>query len=273
MTSRIILPLILTVASFCFTSCGSVQERKLKLWWEDADFSVNEAVSDIDRLEEHFAGYCELLSDVSLQVASESICSFVDKLKNNELLFYIYYEMFCSALYSIDSPFRNEVLFDVYLDKAMNSGVFKGYEMERINNIASLSKLSRPGEKIPDSEILSLSGESVNLHDFLSSVEQTLMVVVDPNCPYCLEIVDKIENDITVKEMTEDGRLKMLLLSVFPDISTMSRACDNVSSFWNIFVAGHDIDKVIDRSLSPSYYLIGKDAVVRRKASNDFPVF
>ena len=243
-------------------SCAS-PAQELSSYWEEYDFESMEAFQDIESAEEMFEGYVSLLGKVPEDVASASINEFLDSAARNQVAYIIWAGWIEAYLHTLESPYNNERLFQICLDKIISDNVLDSYIMERLIRIKKVSGLNIVGN--PPSDVMLRNADG---NDFMISGlkgEDVLLLLLDGGCKSCLDYLSETYEEYK----NTDTRLVVVLLNASPHIISeiVSGLPANISSRWTVsWCPGREIEdgNLYDTTLVPSKLLIdAKGNVVR----------
>lgn len=238
--------------------CEWSDGRRLETFWEDSDLSPG-GLKDMTAVGRKFSDYMQLLSEADIAVAEKSIQGFIAALESDEVAFCVYAELFMSALYPLDSPYRDSALLKIFCEKVLSSGVDIPPLKEEAGRIYGMSALNNRGSKAQDAEVFVENGGGSMLGEIFRQSPLTLMLVADPSCGSCMDMMMRISKDRKVRKKVRDGQL--LLLAVFCG-ENLHGTVDNPENMWMFASAGYGFASAYDINLSPGYYLIDSNGTV-----------
>ena len=136
----------------------------------------------------------------------------------NEVAYMLWAEWFRACLHYMESPYRNDALFEVFVDKALSDRILDDYELDYFSEIKSLFGKNKPGSFPEELRLADRSGKEYSLSDFRGM--ETLLVFLDADCPSCL--------DMLRENASSPGSGDCLRLAVLVNGSPMH--IDNISS-------------------------------------------
>ena len=210
--------LVLVVAAFAAVSSCADPAQELCNYWNSHDFRSLDSFDDIDAAQEKFYGYVGLLNEVPEDVATAQMTAFMDSAAKNEVAYMLWAEWFRACLHYMDSPYRNDALFEVFVDKALSDRILDDYELDYFSEIKSLFGKNKPGSFPEELRLADRSGKEYSLSDFRGM--ETLLVFLDADCPSCL--------DMLRENASSPGSGDCLRLAVLVNGSPMH--IDNISS-------------------------------------------
>ena len=165
--------LLATVLVTCVLTfaCGC-QNTSVRSFWDDVDISVTE--SNYQQLEDLFVRFSEEAVKAPEEDAAAAINTLFDRLKSDEVSYYVYSDWMKSSFYSILSPCRNGRLFKIAVDRIVEDGILDESTIERLSSLNNYISLNQKGQKctLPEGAIL-------------PDGAKTLYLVVDISCPSC----------------------------------------------------------------------------------------
>ena len=97
-------------------SCSG-PEKKLASYWDGHDFSSTETFKDIKAAEDTFEGFIDLLVQSPYEVSVPALNEFLDSAAGNPVAYTLWAGWFEPYLHVLESPYRNDSLFTVWLDR------------------------------------------------------------------------------------------------------------------------------------------------------------
>lgn len=116
---------------------------RLRDYWKDG-ISVTE--ENYPQAEERFARFAELMVAAPPGQAAEALDDLFDKMKEDEVSYYIYSDWIESAFHNYFSPCRNPDIFGKAAERFAEDGILSPEEAERLLDLAAKDRLNRPGE-------------------------------------------------------------------------------------------------------------------------------
>ena len=255
--------LITIVAVITAVSSCSNPSHELSSYWDGHDFSSLEGFDDIEVAEDKFDGFISLLSRVPFEEASQAMCTFLDSAARNEVGYMVWATWFESYLHASISPYHNDDLFSVWLDKVIEDGIMDDYSMEHLHQIKRVMGLNVLGQPVADAVLSYVDGEECRISDMKG--RPTLLLLLDADCPSCLEY-------LTVN-LQEYGRKDIRLVAVFVNGSPAhlrniaSRLSDELVERWDfLYCPGREIERgeVYDLTQVPSRIMLTEDGLIEK---------
>ena len=144
---------------------------RLRDYWKDG-ISVTE--ENYPQAEERFARFAELMAAAPPGQAAEALDDLFDKMKEDEVSYYIYSDWIESAFHNYFSPCRNPDIFGKAAERFAEDGILNIETVERLQALAAQDQLNRPGSKCTLPEGVSASGAA-------------LWLVLNLDCRTCLQ--------------------------------------------------------------------------------------
>lgn len=134
------LPYLLAFALLAGCSAGG----GISSYWDDVDLKVTE--SNYSAGEERFARFAELLVKAPEKEADKALEALLDRMKEDEVTYYVYSNWIESAFHNYFSPCRNPRIFGNAAQRFAEDGILSPEEAERLLDLAAKDRLNRPGE-------------------------------------------------------------------------------------------------------------------------------
>lgn len=255
--------LILIVAALTAVSSCVNTARELSTYWDGHDFSSLDGFDDIDAAEDRFDGYVNLLSRVPFDVAAQSMTEFLDSAARDTVAYMVWATWFEPYLHSPSSPYRDDALFEVWLDRVLTDGILDDHVTERLQQIKDVMKLNLPGQLAADVALTDADGSEFRISDLKG--RRTLLMLLDANCPSCLDHLNE--------NLTEYGHKDVRLVAVLVNGSPMhirnisSRLTEEVLASWTLaWCPGREIEKgqIYDLTLIPSRIMLDSENIVEK---------
>ncbi len=185
-------------------------------FWDRVDFSDSLSLPSRSVLTEAFFWYAGAVSDARL-VPYEKACSLLsDMLDRASADTAVYLEMtaLCrQAYYDPNSPIENDEYFVPVLEHQMASSLLTDSQRSKSGYELGLVSKNRIGMTAADFAYTFADGTSSRLHRL--KADYTLLLFHNPGCHACEELHTQLEQSVLLREMINNGTLKVL--AVFPD--------------------------------------------------------
>ena len=223
-------------------------------------------------LEEAFSGYVAVLQSIDIATAKEDIGAFFDRIESaqREDIGSNVYEVFGLLmdryLYDPNSPFRNEDLYQPYVEKLSKSKLTSPDMAPAFANEARLCALNPIGSPAADFRFTDSNGVTRHLHDV--NALHTLLLFSNPGCTACEDLVNSIKSIRNIDRKISMGRLAIVNVYIDDDLNAWRQHLPGFPRNW---YNGYDTDHVIRRDLIynirgiPSLYILDKDKRVVMK--------
>lgn len=268
MKIRPILFIFLATAALC-TACAD-NRSKLERFWDGYDFASTAPLDDIGAARKRFEKYVALLEKAPEEDARRSIEDFIKSTSRNEVSLYVYSEWFETYLYALESPYRNEKLFDAFMGAILAEGGLNDDEKVRFEYLRRLSGRNKEGTAAEDFVMCDAEGNTFELS--AGNGERRLLLFLDTECPSCLETAQKAAGSAKVRRAVENGTLRLYAVAKEYDKASFDLFRSKVGGAWMVVYNpdGELIKKELyDMALTPSFYLIAPDGKVEVKCAPD----
>lgn len=251
------------------------EERKVFLmihYWDKFDFADTLLVNNRNISEQGFADQLSILMDGSLQekTVRESIDNFCAGMERHDTSRRIFMEMADEYLYNTDSPYYNEWLYGIYLERMMDSRMVEDVQKSSLKFRLELLKKNQPGQKAEDFVYYTSDGKKHSLLDTPMNGEYMMLVLYSPECMNCKILIERMKNDDVMAKAVDNGRLTILTVYTEDNELVWRDALKQMPEKW---IAGQDKGVITSGALydmkeMPSVYLLDKDRkVVLKHAS------
>ena len=243
-------------------SCSDV-EQELSSYWGGYDFSSVEDFQDIRKAEDQFSGYVGLLNRAPFEVSSASLCEFLDSAARNEVAYIIWTGWLEAYLHNTASPYRNDSLFRIWLDKVVEDKILDDYMMEHLLQVKAVADFNAVGCEPSDLGLMDTEGNEFRISGLKG--RRTLVLFLDGGCKSCLSYLDEAYKDYRRKDI----RLVAVLLNAYPaQLSKInSELPEDVRDRWTLaWCPGRELERGqgYDLTMIPSRILISPDGLVEK---------
>lgn len=225
------LLIITALALLLFQGCKSSDVR---YFW----VGVPLIEDDLQVSEDRFADFATLAINSSQEDAFAALDLLFDKLKGDEVAYYVYIDWVESAFYNILSPCRSAALYSHSVDRIVSDGILAMDECEPF--IQKRDKIS-----------VNLEGDKAVVPGVELGGERTLVLVLNLSCPSCRESIERMDNDKEWRDVR-----KVAVCCGFGPVPE--------NPGWEIIVRPEHASDVFDIEMSPFYFVVGKDGLVEK---------
>ena len=213
---------------FLALSVISCEQPEIVRFWDTHSIDY----SDIDAAEEQFADFAELAVAAPERDALKAIDVLYDRLKKDEVAYYIYSDWMESAFYNLLSPCHNPVLFRKAVDRIVRDGVIPVGTYDHFVKKREWSGYNHEGS------VATVPGVVIR--------ERSVVLVLDQGCTSCREAL------ASVKEQ-------------FPDLRRIAVCCGYgpapAVEGWE-YVMADSSAPVFDPRMTPIYFTVSSDGIV-----------
>ncbi|MCR5560303.1 MAG: DUF5106 domain-containing protein [Bacteroidales bacterium] len=227
-------------------------------YWDGYDFGSQKGLANFDAAQQRFGNWMELLEKTDTATAAACIREFLDSAKADTVSYYVYSDLFMSALYPLDSPYRNVELLRVYLRKAIADSIALDYLRFDEAELLRKSYLNLPGGPAEDGAVVLADGTTVSVLEYAARAPKTLLMLVgNAGCTSCASKMKQVEKEVS-------GRMQLLAVV---EKSTRGEArwlrSELEGSRWTVAVAGESFLENYDFTLAPVSYIIDRKGKVK----------
>lgn len=239
------------------------EERKAYLmahYWDDFNFADTALVNNRNVAEQGAADYLAILADGTLteDQVKGSLDSFCKGLEAQEHARKVFLQMMEDYLYNPNSPFHNEGLYALFLERMLKSEFVD--EARKSSLKFSLDLISRncPGKVATDFVYFLPDGSRHSLAQTRTKNNRLLLVFYDPECPSCHETMQEMVADGMLAEAVKAGKLTVLAVYTEGNQEVWKRTLSDLPQGWTV---GSDHETVkqgalYDLKAMPSLYLM-----------------
>lgn len=185
--------------------------------------------------EDRFADFAELAVNSPREEAVAALDVLFDKLKGDQVAYYIYSEWMEGAFYNLLSPCRSAPLFTHAVDRMVSDGIMTMDEC-------------RPYVSKREWISMNLKGSEAVVPGVVLDGTPTLVLVLDLSCPSCREAISKLGSSAEWKSY----RHVAVCCGMGQDLA---------ASGWE-FVRPEGADSVFDIHLTPIYFTVSSSGKV-----------
>ncbi|WP_304199529.1 DUF5106 domain-containing protein [Phocaeicola plebeius] len=239
------------------------EERKAYLmahYWENFNFADTALVNNRNVSEQGAANYLAILVDGTLSEAQVkgSLDGFCKGMEVQEHARKVFLQMMEDYLYNPNSPFHNEGLYALFLERMLKSEFVD--EARKSSLKFSLDLISRncPGKVATDFVYFLPDGSRHSLAQTRAKNNRLLLVFYDPECPSCHETMQEMVADGMLAEAVKAGKLTVLAVYTEGNQEVWKRTLSDLPQGWMV---GSDHETVkqgalYDLKAMPSLYLM-----------------
>lgn len=239
------------------------EERKVYLmahYWDNFNFADTVLVNNRNVAEQGVADYLAILADGTLteEQVKGSLDGFCKGMEAQEHARKVFLQMMEDYLYNPNSPFHNEGLYALFLERMLKSEFVD--EARKSSLKFSLDLISRncPGKVATDFVYFLPDGSRHSLAQTRAKNNRLLLVFYDPECPSCHETMQEMVADGMLAEAVKAGKLTVLAVYTEGNQEVWKRTLSDLPQGWTV---GSDHETVkqgalYDLKAMPSLYLM-----------------
>lgn len=242
----------------------SPEERRgylLQHYWDGFDFADTTLVNRREVTEQGVADFLALLSETGREVeqtARQSMENFCAAMEGREHARKVMMKMMDDYLYDPNSPYYNETLYRLYLQRMVRSKRLDEAVKSRLRFLLELTGRNNPGTKATDFTYRLPDGQRRKLSQTPVRGNRLLLLFYDPECPTCHEVLQQMTTDPALAEAVAAGHLTVLAIYTEGNETVWHNTCRQMPDGW---IVGNDRQQVKDHALydlkaMPSLYLL-----------------
>lgn len=261
---RLFIWLVLVVAASAVVGSCADEVRELSSYWDDHDFRSLDSFKDIDAAELKFEGFVDLLGRVPSDVASAQLTEFLDSAALNPVAYTLWAGWFEVYLHALESPFRNDALCGVFLDKVLIDSVLDEYMLDHLRGIRSVLGNHAEGMPAADVALRDVSGRDFKISDLRG--KEVLLMLLDADCKSCIGFLEEAAKEYSGK----DVQLLAVLINGTPHLlenisARLSYSAEMPAAPWILsWCPSREIEngEVYDLTMVPSRLLLSPTSTV-----------
>jgi hypothetical protein len=148
-------------------------------YWDRFDFNNERLISRPEITEQAFVDYIHILQNyVLFEDAKKSLQYTLTKMEENKVMHAYFASLFEKYLYDPNSPFRNEELYLVVLERLTKSPLLSDAEKSKYKFQLRMAKKNRVGKKATNFDCTLATGETFSLYSIKSNSPTRTMLTV-----------------------------------------------------------------------------------------------
>lgn len=242
-------------------------------YWDKFNFSDTALVNNRAITEQGFADFIGLLFRHRENVASSQmkICidNFCSAMEKHEHARRVCMQMVDDYLYNPNSPYYNEALYTLYLERMLESKMLDDARKSTLKFKLDLIRRNTPGTVAMDFDYVLPDGKKNSLLRTKVNDDKLLLVFYDPECPSCHEIMKQMIMDETLRNAVSEEKVTVLAVYTEGDVDVWKKSLLDMPEGW---IVVHDNMVVKEKALydlkaMPSIYLLdGHKKVILKDA-------
>jgi hypothetical protein len=237
------------------SSITSSQERAayiLQHFWDSLDFADTVRSLQNDLIEQNFSNFAALLPLADADAQSAAVSRLLARAAAEPKALKLMITTARKYLYDPNSPMFSEQSYAVFVESALSRHDVDSAEQQRLSTERRWIAKNRPGTLATDIKYRTADGTVTTLHKTPVHGEM-LLILYDPTCDHCQEILKSYADDSEISRGIADGELTVLAINLVPDEKPY-----NVPAAW---ISGTDLSAVEDNDLyiiraTPTIFLL-----------------
>lgn len=234
-------------------------EDMIARYWDDFDFECGERIVEYDTIDIIYA-MSDYVALIPRDKADTLLTSLMRRASTSRPVLDFFSMITETVLHDPNSPMRNDEYYIPILEVLVESPLLNEYE--RLIPAYDLDMISknRIGTTATDFSYTLSDGRTGTLHDIKATY--TILMFINPDCPMCAEICDKIVASPLINELSEMGHIKTLTVYPDADLEAWRNHLAHMPRKWiNAYDKGMVIteERLYNLNAIPSLYLLDKD--------------
>lgn len=250
------------------------EERKAYLlshYWDKFNFADTVLVNNRELTEQGFVNNISLLADKTnaKELVKDGIDNFCSAMEKHEHARKVCMQMVDDYLYNPNSPYYNEELYALYLERMLESKMLDDARKSTLKFKLDLIRRNTPGTVAMDFDYVLPDGKKNSLLRTGVKGDRLLLVFYDPECPSCHDVMNQMIMDETLRNAVADGKVTVLAVYTEGDVDVWKKSLRDMPEGW---IVVHDNMGVKEKALydlkaMPSIYLLdGEKKVILKDA-------
>lgn len=221
-------------------------------FWDTLQFTDTVRSLNNDFVEQNFSNFISLFPLASVDDQAAAVHVLLTRAAANADAYKLMLETARKYLYDPNSPMYNEDQYSVFVNTALASKATALAERERMATEREWIAKNRVGTTATNFRYRTLSGEVTTLLQTPVS-GQMLLVLYDPTCESCHEILKQISENKAINQAIAAGELTLLAINLLADTPP--------SDLPKTWLTGTDLSNIQDDELyviraTPSLYIL-----------------
>lgn len=236
-------------------------------FWDLFPFTDTTLIEKPDITEQGFVDYIQILNEIPLNDAKNSIESMLNKAKVNPVMYVHFASLYKKYLYDPNSPFRNDELYIPVVNNLLKSGLLSEADQSVYGFHQDMIMKNRIGTKATNFVYTLANGDKKRLYELQS--HYLILFFTNPDCPTCASVTEELNTSKVLARtfsINNPASTPLLtVLSIYPDsnIDEWHRALPNLpQQHWvNAYDDGTVITnkRLYDIKAIPTLYLLDKN--------------
>ena len=232
-------------------------------FWNNFNFNDTSQLTSLKLSEQAFANFVSIAGRVSPEQATVGIRTLMLHAEVSQKSTLHFLGLAEKYLFNPNSPMRNELLYELFLEIACTSKLVDATNKIRYQRQYQMTLKNKPGNKSADFNFTLKNGEISSLNRIKSKL--LLLYFYNPECNDCQITRDKIKQSGILGRLGQKGVLR--ILAVYPelDLTLWARHYTELPASWiNGYNKGSMVQKneIYDLKAIPTIYLLDETKTV-----------
>lgn len=250
------------------------EDRKKYLiqhYWDKFNFADTVLVNNRELTEQGFVNNISLLADKTnaKELVKDGIDNFCSAMEKHEHARKVCMQMVDDYLYNPNSPYYNEELYALYLERMLESKMLDDARKSTLKFKLDLIRRNTPGTVAMDFDYVLPDGKKNSLLRTGVKGDRLLLVFYDPECPLCHDVMNQMIMDEALRNAVSEEKVTVLAVYTEGDVDVWKKSLRDMPEGW---IVVHDNMLVKEKALydlkaMPSIYLLdGHKKVILKDA-------
>jgi hypothetical protein len=185
-------------------------------FWDSLDFADTTKSLNKDIIEQNFSNFITLFPVASEAAQHSAVSQLLKHAAANTDAYNLMLSTANKYLYEPDSPMFNEDFYAIFIECVLSDKIVDQAERQRMTTRQKWIAKNRPGTTATNFKYRTASGKTTTLLQTPVSGEM-LMILYDPTCDHCREILKSIADNAGINQSIADGTLTVLAINLVPN--------------------------------------------------------
>ena len=228
-------------------------------YWQNFNFSDSTSYSP-ETSEQIFANFINAFPNYDNKQVSAAIDGLIENSESSDFAFQYFLNLFDKYLYDGNSPFHNDLYYEMALNKLVKSQRISDTDKIKYTTIKKLVSKNQMGTKATNFTFSTDKKSTQQLYELQGAF--TILFFYEPNCPVCKSHIETLKKDTHFNEYLTENNIN--LLAVYPDgnLEIWDNFKNELPQNWiNAIDKNQTIlkNQLYDLKASPTIYLLDKD--------------
>lgn len=224
----------------------------IRHFWDTLNFDDTVRCCKKDFIEQNFSNFVAMFPVADESAQKAAVETLLKRAAANASAYGLMVETACKYLYDPNSPMYNEQIYELFVDSELSNAATDEAQRERLKTEKQWIGMNAPGTIATDFKYRTAAGTVTTLLKTPIN-NQLLLVLYDPTCDHCHEIIEQLGRNAEINGCIAEGTLTVLAINL-----VAKHPPGDLPSNWH---SGTDLSNIDDRDLyiiraTPSLYIL-----------------